>query len=111
MESTAEYTRKSIFMDHPLVLTDVWAKAASPTAFKAGSVLMVSEGVVSLAADSVTADTLLGVLPGEATVGAEDTKITVVRHGHARLDQLVLASGATPSKVAAVLAAAGIYAD
>ena len=72
---------------------------------------MVSDGVVSLGTDAMTADTLLGVLPGDATVGTEDTKITVVRHGHARLDQLVFASGATPSKVAAVLAAAGIYAD
>lgn len=111
MESTAEYTRKSIFMDHPLVLTDVWAKASASTDFKAGSVLMVSEGVVSLATDAMTADTLLGVLPGDTTVGTEDTRITVVRHGHASLAQLVLASGATPSKVAAVLAAAGIYAD
>ena len=109
MEATAEYTRKSIFMDHPLVLTDVWAKASAATDFKAGSVLMVSDGVVSLGTDAMTA--LLGVLPGDATVGTEDTKITVVRHGHARLDQLVFASGATPSKVAAVLAAAGIYAD
>ena len=72
---------------------------------------MVSDGVVSLATDAMTAATLLGVLPGEATVGTEDTRITVVRHGHASLDQLVLASGATPSKVAAVLATAGIYAE
>ena len=111
MEATAEYTRKSIFMDHPLVLTGIWAKASAATDFKAGSVLMVSDGVVSLATDAMTADTLLGVLPGDTTVGTEDTRITVVRHGHASLDQLVLASGATPSKVAAVLAAAGIYAE
>lgn len=111
MESTAEYTRKSIFMDHPLVLTDVWAKASAATTFKAGSVLMLADGVAALAADTMTAATFLGVLPGDTEIGTEDTKITVVRHGHASLDQLVLASGATPSKVAAVLAAAGIYAE
>ena len=70
MEATAEYTRKSIFMDHPLVLTDIWAKASAATDFKAGSVLMVSDGVVSLATDAMTADTLLGVLPGESLLSA-----------------------------------------
>lgn len=111
METCAEYTRKTVFLDHPLVTADIWTKASAATTFKAGSVLMLADGVATLAADTMTAATFLGVLPGDTEIGTEDTKITVVRHGHAKLDQLVLASGATASKVAAVLATAGIYAD
>ncbi len=111
METYATYDRATVFRDHPLIVRDLMLTAEEEATFEPGSVLMGSDGVAALADDTVTADTLIGVLADRVTLGPAAAVVApVVLHGDAVLEKLVLAEGATAATVAAVLKAAGVNA-
>lgn len=111
MQADATYTPKTIFKDHPLVTSDLWLTAAAETEFAAGSVLENDDGDAVLATDSITGATFYGVLAEDAVLGTTARKVTVVKHGHAAADKLIMDAGATRATVLAVIEAAGVYAD
>lgn len=112
METLATFNRQRTFLrDHSPVVQTMELKASAELELPAGAVLAGENGVAALAADTVTAAKVIGILSGPVTLKADEyTTCAVVLHGDAVLDELTVASGADKAKIAAVLKTVGIFA-
>lgn len=101
---------KTVFREHPIVREQLELTAESDLDLKPGAVLVIKNGVASLATDSISIDDVVGVLFGPVKLNAtEKTSTVLVWHGDIVKDQVTVAEGANVDTIAAVLGKKGIY--